>query len=197
MNSLIKKNILFAWTKECKKAFQQLKNYVYKVFIFCYFDSSKQCFVEINSSDYINTSVLLQMDDNDVLHLIAYFSKKMALAECHYEIYNKELLAIIWYFEEWRSKFKSTGLLVKVLTDHKGLEYFMSSKKLTPRQVRWAKFLFEFNFVISYQTGKKNDKAHALTRKLNKQPTNDKNEQRKYSICVLLLSSCIKQPIEI
>ena len=57
---------------------------------------------------------------------------------------------------------------VKVLTDHKGLEYFMTTKKLTPRQARWAKFLSEFNFVVTYQSGKKNNKADALTKKPNK-----------------------------
>ena len=52
---------------------------------------------------------------------------------------------------------------VQVLTDYKGLKYFMTTKKLTPRQARWMEFLSEFNFVISYQSGKKNNKANALT----------------------------------
>ena len=99
----------------------------------------------------------------------------MAPAECNYKIYNKELLAIIWCFEKWRPELEGTGLPVNVLTDHKGLEYFMTTKKLTSRQVRWAEFLLEFNFVISYQSGKKNDKADALTRKPNERPHgNDK-----------------------
>ena len=110
----------------------------------------------------------------------------MAPAECNYKIYDKKLLAIIWCFEEWRPELKGTGLPVKVFTDYKGLEYFMNTKKLTPRQVRWAKFLSKFNFVISYQSGKKNDKADVFTRKSNKQPTNDKDEQRKHSVCMLL-----------
>ena len=110
----------------------------------------------------------------------------MAPAECHYKIYDKELLAIIWYFKEWRPELKSTGLPVKVLTDYKRLEYFMTTKKLTPRQVRWAEFLLEFNFVISYQSGKKNNKADALTRKPNKRPTDDENERRKHSLRMLL-----------
>ena len=62
----------------------------------------------------------------------------------------------------------------------------MITKKLTLRQVRWAEFLSEFNFVISYQSGKKNNKADALTRKPNKRPTDNVDEQRKHSIHVLL-----------
>ena len=62
----------------------------------------------------------------------------------------------------------------------------MSMKKLTLRQVRWTEFLSEFNFVISYQSGKKNDKADALTRKPNKQPTDNEDKRRKHSVRVLL-----------
>ena len=75
---------------------------------------------------------------------------------------------------------------MKVLTDHKELKYFMTIKKLTPWQVKWAEFLLKFNFVISYQNGKKNNKADALTRKPNKQSTNDEDERRKHSVRVLL-----------
>ena len=65
---------------------------------------------------------------------------------------------------------------VKVLTDHKGLEYFMTTKKLTPRQARWAEFLSKFNFVVTYQSEKKNDKADALTRKPNERPISNEDD---------------------
>ena len=101
--------------------------------ILCHLDPSKQCFIETNSSNYVNAGVLSQLDDKGVLYPVAYFSRKMAPTECNYKIYDKEFLAIIRCFEEWRPEFEGTGLPVKVLTNHKGLEYFMSTKKLTPR----------------------------------------------------------------
>ena len=45
-------------------------------------------------------------------------SHKMNLAECNYEIYDKELLAIVRAFEEWRFELAGTLDLVKVLSDH-------------------------------------------------------------------------------
>ena len=153
--------------------------------------------METDSSNYVNASVLFQLNNEDVLHLVAYFSRKMAPAKCNYEIYDKELLAIIRCFEEWWPELKGTGLPVKVFTNHKGLEYFMSTKKLTPRQVRWIKFLSEFNFVISYQSSKKNNKVDALTRKPNKQLTNNENEQRKHSIYMLLPPNWIDYKAEL
>ena len=73
----------------------------------------------------------------------------------------------------------------------------MSTKKLTPRQVRWAEFLSEFNFVISYQSGKKNNKADVLIRKPNKWPTNNKDKRHKHNIRVLLLPNWIDHEAEL
>ena len=72
---------------------------------------------------------------------------------------------------------------VQVLTDYKRLKYFMTVKKLTPRQIKWVEFLSEFNFAISYQSGKKNNKANALTQKLGDHPTGKKDEQLKHYMC--------------
>ena len=193
--------MLFVWTTECKQAFQELKNWVCENLILCHFDLNKQCFIETDFSNYVNAGVLSQISEDGLLHPVAYFLKKIAPAECHYEIYDKEFLSIIWCFEEWRPELEGTGLPMKVLTDHKGLEYFMTTKKLTSRQVRWVEFLSEFNFVISYQSGKKNDKANALTRKPNKQPIDNENKQRKHSVRMLLPPNRIDhkaelQPIE-
>ena len=85
---------------------------------------------------------------------------------------------------------------VKVLTDHKGLEYFMTTKKLTLKQARWAEFLSEFNFKVTYQTGKKNEKADALTRKPNNQPISDENYEHRMQV-LLPLERMKIQPIEI
>ena len=92
--------MLFAWTNECKQAFQELKNRVCEDLILCHFDPIKQYFIETDFSDYVNAGVLSQMGDDGLLHLMAYFSRKMAPAKCHYKIYDKELLTIICCFEE-------------------------------------------------------------------------------------------------
>ena len=97
---------------------------------------------------------------------------------------------------------EGTGLPVKMLTDHKRLEYFMTTKKLTPRQARWAEFLLEYNFIISYQSGKKNEKANALTRKPNKQPVDMNDKKLKHQMQTLLPRERFEhvvnlQPIEV
>jgi len=56
--------------------------------------------VEIDAFDYVVIEVMSQRDDNEQLRPVTYFSSKMLFAECNYEIYDKELLAIIRAFEE-------------------------------------------------------------------------------------------------
>ena len=59
----------------------------------------------------------------------------MSPAKRNYDIYNKELLAIIKAFEEYRLELASYNkdILVKVLTDYKNLEYFITTKRLNIR----------------------------------------------------------------
>lgn len=81
---------------------------------------------------------------------MAYYSHKMTPSECNYEIYNKELLAIVQAFEEWRKYLELSPYPVLVQTDHKNFEYFMTTKFLNCCQARWTQFLSGFQFEIIY-----------------------------------------------
>ena len=60
----------------------------------------KLLIIETDRSDYMIAGVLFQPDNKKNLKPVAYFSTKISLAEYNYEIYNKELLAVIRAFEE-------------------------------------------------------------------------------------------------
>ena len=89
--------------------------------------------VEIDTSDYVLAGVLSQLHLNGIWHPVAYFSKKHSLEECNYKIYDKELLAIIRSLEEWCPELEGAKFPVKILSDHKNLEYFMLIKLLNRR----------------------------------------------------------------
>ena len=55
--------------------------------------------IETDSFDYINSGVFSELGDDKLLYLIAFFSKNLNLIEYNYEIFNKEILAIIRCFE--------------------------------------------------------------------------------------------------
>jgi hypothetical protein len=52
--------------------------------------------LEIDTSNSVITGILSQLHPDSEWHLVAYFSKTIAPAKYNYEIYNKEMLAIIW-----------------------------------------------------------------------------------------------------
>ena len=84
--------------------------------------------VEADLSNYVTKGILSQYNKDGVLYPIVYFLKQLSPAEYNYEIYNKELLAIIKYFKQWRPKLKGTGFLIKILSNHKNLQYFTTIK---------------------------------------------------------------------
>ena len=77
------------------------------------------------------------------------------------------MLAIILAFEQWRAELEGiqTDDPFSVYSDHRALEYFMTTKKLSARQARWAEYLSRFHFKLMYRTGKANERADALSRK--------------------------------
>ena len=93
--------------------------------------------------------------------------KQMSLVECNYEIYDKELLAIVRAFEKWHSKCVEISMkeLIKIINDHRNLEIFMSIKSLNRRQARWVEFLSKFNFRISYRLEAQEVKSNNLIKR--------------------------------
>jgi hypothetical protein len=78
--------------------------------------------------NYAIRAYISQLDEKGKLYLVAFFSCKMSLVELNYDIYDKELLAIVEAFKEWRVYLKGVTLLVKVLMNHKNLLYFITTK---------------------------------------------------------------------
>ena len=154
LTRLTGEHVPFDWSPECEAAFNTLKTAFTTAPVLHHFDHDREVIVETDASDFVSAGVLSQYGDDGILHPVAFYSKKHSPAECNYEIYNKELMAIIRAFEEWRPELKGALFPIQVLSDHKNLEYFMSTKLLNRRQTRWAEFLSRFNFKIQYRPGK-------------------------------------------
>ena len=134
LTALTKKNIAFKWETPEQRLFESIKKVFSTAPILQHFDLEKEYVVETDTSDYVSGAVLSQPDHEGVLHPVAFLSHRHLLAECNYKIYDKELLAIVCAFEEWRAELEESPEPVKVISDHKNLEYFMSSKCLSHRQ---------------------------------------------------------------
>src|SRR5260370_5561969 len=83
--------------------------------------------------------------------------------EWNYNTHDKELLAVFIAFKRWCNYLEGSTHPVDTVTDHKNLEYFTTTKKLTQCQVRWSEFLSQFNLKIWFRPGWLGAKPDALT----------------------------------
>ena len=84
--------------------------------------------METDAFNYVFAAILSQPDHESTLKPVAFISCQYLSAECNYEIYDKELMAIVRAFEEWQPELEKSPEPINVIFDHKNLEYFMSSK---------------------------------------------------------------------
>ncbi len=165
LTRFIRKDVFFVWFQKCQIAFNILKKvFTFKI-ILHHYNSDHKIVIEIDASNYVFKDILFQYDENKILHSVAYFSKKHNSVECNYEIYDKEFMIIVRAFEKWWSELEDSIYSVEMITDHKNLEYFMSTKQLSRHQARWSEFLSRFNYCIAYHFSKIDDKLNALTRR--------------------------------
>lgn len=91
----------------------------------------------------------------------------MDQAQQNYKIHDRELLAIVQAFKEWRPELEGLRNTdeFEVLTDHEPLKYFAEKRTLNARQIRWMQLLAGYRFTLKYRPGKDNVLADVLSRK--------------------------------
>ncbi len=151
----------FVWGAEQQEAFQALKGAVSSAPCLAIPDPQREFIVHTDASGYATGAVLMQQFDEG-LRPIAFLSKKMTPAQRNYPVHEQELLAILNALKAWRHYLG--GRPFTVLTDHQSLQYVETSAMATPRQVRWAAWLAEFDFKVRYAPGRANVAADALSR---------------------------------
>ncbi len=100
----------------------------------------------------------------------------MTQAERNYDIYDKEMLAVVKALQHWRQYLEQTKEPIAIKTDHKNLEFFAKPHGLNARQMRWLHLLSNYNFVIKYRPGIKSGKPDALSRRADHRPSEGAEE---------------------
>ena len=162
---LTKKGQLFVWSKEVEMAFEGLKKAFTSAPILAHVDPQKPFIIEADASYFALDNIFSQQGDNEKIHPVALHSRKFDVAEINYEVHDKELLAIVASFAQWRNFLEGSPHQVTVFSDHKNLAEFQNARILNRLQARWALFLTRFDFKITYRPGKQQGKANALSRR--------------------------------
>jgi transposase InsO family protein len=155
----------FVWSKECDQAFEDLRKSLLAAQAIHHFNPELPTKLETDSSDGVIAGVISQEHSQSQWYPVGFYSHVLSGHEVNWEIHDKELYAIVEAFRKWRPELMSVQGQVSVYSDHRSLEYFMTTKVLTAKQVRWMEFLSDFNFKIMYTSGKNNLKADILSRR--------------------------------
>ncbi|KAL4302322.1 hypothetical protein GQ457_10G009070 [Hibiscus cannabinus] len=164
--SLLEQGRPFEFNKDCPKAFNLLKQKLVTAPIVEPPDWKLPFELMCDANDYAVGAVLGQRKGK-IFHPIYYASKTLNDAQVNYTTTEKEMLAVIFAFDKFRSYLIGTKVMVH--TDHSAIKYLLSKKDAKPRLIRWILLLQEFDIEIIDRKGTENQVADHLSRLENKE----------------------------
>ncbi|CAH9124841.1 unnamed protein product [Cuscuta epithymum] len=159
--TLLQKEVEFIFSEECKKAFNTLKEKLVTAPIIQAPDWSLPFEIMCDASDYAVGAVLGQKVGR-ASHVIYYASTTLNDAQRNYATTEKEMLAVVYALEKFRSYLLGTKVII--YTDHAALRFLMTKKEAKPRLIRWILLLSEFDVEIKDKKGMENLVADHLSR---------------------------------
>ncbi|CAN6707362.1 unnamed protein product [Malus baccata var. baccata] len=158
---LLQKDVSFEFNEACEKAFKHLKELLTTAPIITPPDWSIPFELMCDASDYALGAVLGQRK-NKHSHVIYYASRTLNDAQLNYNTTEKELLAVVFALDKFRSYLIGTKVIV--FTDHAALKYLFTKKEAKPRLICWMLLLQEFDIEIRDKKGCENVVADHLSR---------------------------------
>lgn len=157
-----KKDKNLTWSNDAVDAFEEVKKKFSSNVLLNHFYSNAKLALTVDASNVAIGGVLQQIV-NGRREPLAFYSKKLSLAEKKYSSFDKELLAIYSNIRHFRHFLE--GRQFTVYTDHKPLVHIMESRvDRSPRQTRHMEYIAQFTNDIRYVKGETNIVADTLSR---------------------------------
>nr|GFA23407.1 reverse transcriptase domain-containing protein [Tanacetum cinerariifolium] len=161
MTHLLEKNTPFIFFEDFIKAFQMLNKKLTKAPILIAPNWDLPFELMCDASDFAIGAVLGQRHEKH-FRPIHYASKTLTDVESNYTTTKKEMLAVVYAFEKFRSYLIMNKSIVH--TDHSALKYLFGKKDAKARLLRWVLLLQEFDFKVLDTKGAENLAADHLSR---------------------------------
>lgn len=158
---LLAKDANFDFSASCLESFDHLKRELTSAPIIRPPDWTKPFELMCDASNYALGAILGQRIDK-LPHVIYYASRTLNNAQLNYTTTEKELLAVVFALDKFRSYL--IGSKVIVFTDHAALKYLLSKKDAKARLIRWILLLQEFDLEIRDKKGSENVVADHVSR---------------------------------
>jgi len=117
-----------------------------KTLILRHYDPNRAALVETDASDFAIAGILSQKFEDGKLNPVSFIYTKLSQAELNYDMFDKEMLAIVFSLQKWRYFLQGAQHKTIVYSDHQNLSYFETAVSLNRRQARWAEQLQSYSF---------------------------------------------------
>ncbi len=163
LHDLTKKGTPWRWTQVEQAAFEALKKAVAKEPVLLFPKLTEPFEMEVDASAIAIGTVLNQKGEDGKTHLVAYYSESFSTPERNYDVYDRELLAIIKALRQWRTYLLGSPHQIIIRTDHSNLQYWKEPHKINRRVAREFQELSEYDFTLKHIPGMANTRADALS----------------------------------
>ncbi|CBY12596.1 unnamed protein product [Oikopleura dioica] len=151
----------FQWTPEADSAFTQLKTRLANPPVISFPDFRHTFILHTDASDLACGGILTQII-NGKTKLVAAVSHTFTRAEANWSVSEKECFGILWSVEKLSRLLKGTKFIIH--TDHYSLTYMDKTAFRNSKIARWQSRLAEYDFVLQYIKGSKNNFADWISR---------------------------------
>ena len=152
----------FKWSPECQKELEYLKNCLTSDPILKPIDLNRDIVISCDASIYGIGFVIMQADDNGMLHAVRYGSYATTPAQANYSAEDLEAVALMYALKsiEWLAQCRH----VIVITDNTAVLHIQDWNPRNRRQRRMLTYIMQFNMTICYIRGSSNTIPDSLSR---------------------------------
>lgn len=167
INNLLKKEVPFKWSQQCKDAFEKVKNEMQSESFLVHFDPKLPLVLQTDASPYGVGAVLSHICEDGQERPIQYASQTLSAVQQKYSQVDREAYAIIFGIRKFYQYVYATNFTL--VTDNKAITQIFSPTKGLPllsalRMQHYAVFLESFTYDIKYRPSEQHANADAFSR---------------------------------